>query len=165
MTYLELVKEYFPGISDAEADYILWKFTAFPVVKGEDELRVQLKEFKEGRGMKRYNMHVPPYSNSATPIENPEGKWVKHEDVEAEITCLGDELYNLQEDIRGLLAQNDKLKKLNREIKTYCSGCGLAISHDSPCPIIDILAKAEGEVPPGIVVGYNFKKMKDGEGE
>ena len=27
-----------------------------------------------------------------------------------------------------------------------------------------VLAKAEGEVPPGIVVGYNFKKMKDGEG-
>ena len=47
MTYLELVKEYFPDAGDEEADYILWEFTAFPLVRGEDELREQLQEFKK----------------------------------------------------------------------------------------------------------------------
>ena len=50
MTYLELVKEYFPDASDDEADYILWEFTAFPLVWGEDELREQLQKFREDEG-------------------------------------------------------------------------------------------------------------------
>lgn len=30
MTWVELVKEYFPAVSDEEADYILWEKTGFP---------------------------------------------------------------------------------------------------------------------------------------
>ena len=45
--YTDLVREYFPGVTDAEADYILWEVAAFPMVRGERELREQLKAFKE----------------------------------------------------------------------------------------------------------------------
>ena len=48
MIYIDLVKEYFPDASDDEADYILWEFTTFPMVQGEDELRKQLQKFREG---------------------------------------------------------------------------------------------------------------------
>ena len=30
MNYIEFVKQYFPNISDDEADFILWNKTAFP---------------------------------------------------------------------------------------------------------------------------------------
>jgi hypothetical protein len=30
MTWTELVREYFPDVSDKEADYILWNHTGFP---------------------------------------------------------------------------------------------------------------------------------------
>jgi len=48
-----------------------------------------------------------------------------------------------------------------------CPVCGsLDIKgHHESCELGKLLAKAEGEVPPGIVVGYNFKKMKESEGE
>lgn len=31
MTWIELVKKYFPNASDEEADFILWEKTAFPM--------------------------------------------------------------------------------------------------------------------------------------
>ena len=49
MKYTDLVREYFPGVTDAEADYILWEVGAFTMVRGERELREQLKAFKEYR--------------------------------------------------------------------------------------------------------------------
>jgi len=87
----------------------------------------------------------------------------------------------LQEGISRLSAENARLKELNREMvealeevskeyledKVYHS-----ISYDTYMQVSiaitkagQVLTKAEGEVPPGIVVGYNFKKMKEGKGE
>lgn len=43
MTWLELVKKYFPDVSDEEADFILWEKTAFPV-GGLEVVEKQLKE-------------------------------------------------------------------------------------------------------------------------
>ncbi len=31
MSWLELVRHYFPKISDEKADYILWEYTGFPI--------------------------------------------------------------------------------------------------------------------------------------
>lgn len=55
MTFLELVKEYFPDATDDEAGYILWNETGFPsfwnVPKDgntpEECLRAQLKRLSE----------------------------------------------------------------------------------------------------------------------
>ena len=55
MTWIELVKEYFPEVSDAEADRILWDETGFPRFwyipeKGktpEECCRKQLQELKD----------------------------------------------------------------------------------------------------------------------
>jgi hypothetical protein len=46
MTWIELVKEYFPNISDEEADFILWEQTAFPM-GGFDVVRQQLQELSK----------------------------------------------------------------------------------------------------------------------
>lgn len=57
MTGLEIVKEYFPKISDDDAGYILWNETGFPSFWSipedgetpEECLRTQLKRFKEAK--------------------------------------------------------------------------------------------------------------------
>lgn len=43
MTWIELVKKYFPNVSDEEADFILWEKTAFPM-GGLKVVEEQLKE-------------------------------------------------------------------------------------------------------------------------
>lgn len=45
MTYQELVKMYFPDITDEECDFILWELTAFPFCS-LDMLREQLLKLK-----------------------------------------------------------------------------------------------------------------------
>lgn len=30
MTWIELVRHYFPDVTDEQADYILWEYTGFP---------------------------------------------------------------------------------------------------------------------------------------
>jgi len=54
MTWNELVKEYFPGISEEEVDYILWEHTGFPAFwlpkdgnTPEECCRTQLQRFKD----------------------------------------------------------------------------------------------------------------------
>lgn len=44
MTYLDLVRQYLPGVTDREAEHILWERTPFPVVQGEDDLRPYLEK-------------------------------------------------------------------------------------------------------------------------
>ncbi len=46
MTWLELVKKYFPNASDKEADFILWEKTCFPICSAET-VEKQLKELSE----------------------------------------------------------------------------------------------------------------------
>jgi hypothetical protein len=46
MTWIELVKEYFPNATEAECDYILWEQTAFPVC-GLNEVKRQLQALKD----------------------------------------------------------------------------------------------------------------------
>jgi hypothetical protein len=46
MTWIELVKEFFPNISDEEADFILWEKTAFPM-GGLEVVTQQLKELSD----------------------------------------------------------------------------------------------------------------------
>lgn len=46
MTWIDLVKHYFPKADDREADYILWEKTAFPLVDLKT-VESQLKEYKE----------------------------------------------------------------------------------------------------------------------
>ena len=46
MTWIELVKKYFPNISDEEADFILWEKTAFPM-GGLEMVEEQLKELSK----------------------------------------------------------------------------------------------------------------------
>ncbi|WP_197023480.1 hypothetical protein [Heyndrickxia ginsengihumi] len=46
MTWIELVKEYFPDATDTQCEFILWEKTAFPVT-GEETIRKQLKEYKQ----------------------------------------------------------------------------------------------------------------------
>jgi hypothetical protein len=46
MTYRDLVREYFPGIGDEGADYILWEETPFPLYMTEEKLRPYLEELK-----------------------------------------------------------------------------------------------------------------------
>jgi hypothetical protein len=69
------------------------------------------------RMMKRYNIHVPPYSNSAVPDEYTEGKWVKWEDVKAVITANA-----------ILLQENEELKQelaiINRPPRQYSEDKG-----------------------------------------
>lgn len=43
MTWLELVRVYFPWMSDEEANYLLWECTAFPVA-GLDYVVAQLEQ-------------------------------------------------------------------------------------------------------------------------
>lgn len=45
--YLDLVREYFPGISDKEADWILWKKTPFPMRMDEPSIIEYLAIYKE----------------------------------------------------------------------------------------------------------------------
>ncbi len=54
--------------------------------------------------MKRYIMHVPPYSNSARPYEDPKGKWVEYKDVKKGIELLKTTVNTLNEieDLRGI---------------------------------------------------------------
>lgn len=47
MNWLDLVRKYFPGISDEEADFILWERTAYPMA-GVETVEEQLKELREG---------------------------------------------------------------------------------------------------------------------
>lgn len=46
MTWIELVKKYFPDVSGDEADTILWEFTAFPFADKET-IEQQLAHVKE----------------------------------------------------------------------------------------------------------------------
>lgn len=47
ITYLELVKEYFPDVSDEVADWILWEKTPFPMIADEKGIRKYLTEYKK----------------------------------------------------------------------------------------------------------------------
>lgn len=38
MTFIPFVQSVIPGISDADAEYVLWERTPFPLVKGRDDL-------------------------------------------------------------------------------------------------------------------------------
>ena len=61
MTWVELVKEYFPSATDEQADYILWGETGFPCffnipkdgLTVEECLRKQLVSFKKELQCKR----------------------------------------------------------------------------------------------------------------
>lgn len=46
MTWIELVKSYFPNVDDDYADFILWEKTAFPIC-GLEQVKEQLREYKE----------------------------------------------------------------------------------------------------------------------
>lgn len=46
-TYLDLVRDYFPNVSDKEADSILWDKTCFPMRIDEKEIERYLVEYKE----------------------------------------------------------------------------------------------------------------------
>lgn len=48
MTYLELVRRYFPDATEQEADFLLWEKTCFPVC-GSEEVEEQLCELARGR--------------------------------------------------------------------------------------------------------------------
>jgi len=48
MTWLELAKKYFPGISNEEADFILWELTCFPVGSAA-QVEEQLRQLKKER--------------------------------------------------------------------------------------------------------------------
>lgn len=45
MTWIDLVREYFPDATEKECDFILWERTAFPVT-GEETIREQLEQYK-----------------------------------------------------------------------------------------------------------------------
>lgn len=45
--YLDLVRDYFPNISDEEADHILWTKTPFPMRMDEKEIAIYLAEYKK----------------------------------------------------------------------------------------------------------------------
>ncbi|MDL5159431.1 hypothetical protein [Actinomycetospora termitidis] len=38
MTFIELVHSVVPGLTDAEADHVLWEYTPFPCTTRPDEL-------------------------------------------------------------------------------------------------------------------------------
>lgn len=45
--YIDLVREYFPNVSDKEADSILWDKTPFPMRMDEQEIGRYLAEYKK----------------------------------------------------------------------------------------------------------------------
>lgn len=45
--YLDLVRDYFPNVSDKEADWILWEKTPFPMRMDEQEIGRYLAEYKK----------------------------------------------------------------------------------------------------------------------
>ena len=45
MTWLDLVRKYFPDATDQEADYILWEQTAFPFA-GNEYIEMQIKKYR-----------------------------------------------------------------------------------------------------------------------
>jgi len=49
MTWMDLVKKYFPNASEKECDFILWEKTAFPLCDLETVER-QLQEFNQSIG-------------------------------------------------------------------------------------------------------------------
>lgn len=49
MTYLDLVRKYFPDADDKFADYVLWEKTTFPLVKNAESLEKQIIEFKNNK--------------------------------------------------------------------------------------------------------------------
>ena len=51
LTWIELVKKYFPNVEDEEADFILWELTAFPM-GGLKVVEEQLKELSNGQQIK-----------------------------------------------------------------------------------------------------------------
>lgn len=38
MTFLQFAQSVIPGLSDEEADWVLWERTPFPLVRGRDDL-------------------------------------------------------------------------------------------------------------------------------
>lgn len=47
MTFLEYVQYVIPGLSDADADHVLWERTPFPLVQGRDDLMPYLLAERE----------------------------------------------------------------------------------------------------------------------
>lgn len=45
MTWIDLVRKYFPNATDEEADFILWEKTCFPF-GNVSQVEKQIKEFK-----------------------------------------------------------------------------------------------------------------------
>lgn len=46
MTFVEFVQSVIPGVSDAEADHLLWELTPFPMVSGRDDLLPRLEAIR-----------------------------------------------------------------------------------------------------------------------
>ena len=68
-------------------------------------------------------------------------------------------------DIEKLEAENAQLKELNRAlveaIKLNCKTCGDYMCETCACYKALVKAREEKGQPPGIVVGYNFKKARE----
>ncbi len=45
MTWIDLVRKYFPDATDEYADFILWEFTAFPFAPAE-HIEMQIAKFR-----------------------------------------------------------------------------------------------------------------------
>ena len=51
MTFIEFAQSVIPGISEAEADFILWERTPFPLVQGSEDLRPHLLMARDQRSV------------------------------------------------------------------------------------------------------------------
>lgn len=49
MSFVEFVQDVIPGLSDADAEAVLWELTPFPCVQGRDDLMPHLIEVRDGQ--------------------------------------------------------------------------------------------------------------------
>lgn len=59
MTFIQFAQSVIPGLSDCDADYVLWEYTPFPLVQGRDDLMPYLVAERDRRATQSNRTEEP----------------------------------------------------------------------------------------------------------
>lgn len=108
--YLDLVRDYFPNVSDKEADWILWYKTPFPMRMDEQEIGRYLAEYKKEspeanhlndhvkKEIELINEHALSFSNREDVVDN-----------NPELLEFAHAVYNATQDILKMMEVTDNV--------------------------------------------------------